>query len=391
MQLIRTVSLFLLFSIGAAGYVSAKIISIPFKLRDDHIFIKLFNNEGHAYDFIFDTGAEGTIFDVNTANKHGIEAKKVTEVITANGKSKLGYASKQYLKIDRDTELRKLHFILHDLSHLNADGVIGYDILNRFTVKIDYINKQLIITSRLRDFDLTSFKPIAFKFDKAAIPVINATIVLASGENLTSSVLVDTGAGLTIMIGNQFFEEHDLKTKFPKVLTSSSHGLSKRSETKISRIAAFKINSFELDEMPVRISTNNTGVFSDREGYLGILGNVILSRFDIVLDYRSKQIYLKENANYNNSFEFPTRGFKLKRHSNDVLISSIIMESEAYEAGLSQGDRVVSINGNDSNDIATYNKILKKNQSGIIIVVSSALTGDLLETDLKNRDIFDSN
>ncbi len=54
------------------------------------------------------------------------------------------------------------------------------------------------------------------------------------------------------------------------------------------------IQDFKLGEMPVQLSESKQGVTS-YEGYLGLLGNEVISRFNVILDYKNTTLYLKPN------------------------------------------------------------------------------------------------
>jgi len=78
-------------------------------------------------------------------------------------------------------------------------------------------------------------------------------------------------------------------------------------------------------------------------------------------------LYVKPNYLYNNKFEIPVSPIKLKKSENGILISSVVENSEAEKLGLKEGQKIISINGKVTNDIAVYRKMLSQKNKNIVI------------------------
>ena len=92
---------------------------------------------------------------------------------------------------------------------------------------------------------------------------------------------------------------------------------------------------------------------SSYDGYMGILGNLIISRFNFITDYQHKKIFIKPNSYFNKAFEFSTSGIKLKTKNNIVLVNSVMTPSEAYSKDLRENDTIISIDSIEHADIST--------------------------------------
>ena len=90
------------------------------------------------------------------------------------------------------------------------------------------------------------------------------------------------------------------------------------------------------------------------------LGDVIASRFDVILDYKKKVLYFKPNSDFEDTFEFPVSEFELKKVDEEVIVSKIILDSAVNDLGMREGDRIPPVNKNMSNDLATYQKMLTR-------------------------------
>ena len=100
------------------------------------------------------------------------------------------------------------------------------------------------------------------------------------------------------------------------------------------------------------MASDKEGV-SSAEDILGILGSEIIYRFNIILDYKNKNIYLKPNYLFHENFEELVSPISLK-YSDDrkeIIISNVLQNTDAYKKGLREGQRIISINNIQNKDI----------------------------------------
>lgn len=362
---IATTFLLIFFQIG----LKAQIATIPFELDHDHILIDIKDKDGTKRKFVFDTGAESTVFDMTLAKEIGLKADGEIDVTGAGGSKSLEYVLNQSLYLTNDLIIKKVPFILSDLSAFDwqFDGIIGNDLLKKYIVKIDYIQQELAIFKKLKKDQLTGFTTVPFKFNNdTRIPQFNISLVLDNDETLEGSVLFDTGAGLTLLVGKPFATENDLLNRIGKTLSTSGVGLNVESQHKLARVKSIQLDTFSLGAMVIQISSTNSGVFSTGN-YLGLMGNVISSKFDVVINYKKQELYFKPNQTFTDPFDFQVSGMKLKKKDKEIIVSSIIVESQVYDQGIRKGDRIVSINGDKSGDLRAYRESLKKEGEQVAI------------------------
>ncbi|MEO9869111.1 aspartyl protease family protein [Ekhidna sp.] len=362
----------LLFLILFGTKLCAQIATMPFEMHNSHIILKFKDATGVDRSFVFDTGAECTVFDAKLAEKIGLKPDGQVTVTGVSGRRSLGYVLNQSLFLSKEISLNNIHFILSDLLHIDQsyDGIIGYDLLQKYIVKIDYINQELAFFERVQETDIMEHKPIAFQFyNDTKIPQFNVSMTLENNEKFEGNVLFDTGAGLTMRVGKPFAEKNGLIEKIGKTVTTSGWGLNTNADHMLATIKSIEIDTFNLGSMVVEISTADSGVFSEGD-YLGLVGNLISSRFDIIIDYKHMMIYLKPNEHYHNPFHFPVSGIELKEVETEIVVSSIVEESLAYQMGLRQDDRILSINESDSSNIDNLRKMLTKEGEKVKITFS---------------------
>ena len=98
------------------------------------------------------------------------------------------------------------------------------------------------------------------------------------------------------------------------------------------------------------------------DNFMGILGAEIISRFDVILDYSNKNIYIKPNRSFSDNFSFPLSGISLRKIQNEIIVIHVDKASPAYTNGLRRGDRIISLNEDTSKNFKAYKNIL--NQEG---------------------------
>lgn len=246
------------------------------------------------------------------------------------------------------------------------DGIIGNDIIKNYVTKIDFKKKQIELYKDSMS-DKEGFTGISFNFkNNIPIPQFPITVEMDGGWKFSGDVFFDSGAGLSLLFNAPFVEENFLTYKLGKSFVTDSNNLSNKTKTINTKIKRIKLGSFTFDNVPVALSSDKEGVSSYKE-YLGILGSEIINRFDIILDYKDMILYVKPNHLYNNKFEIPVSPIKLKKSENGILISSVVENSEAEKLGLKEGQKIISINGKVTNDIAVYRKMLSQKNKNVVI------------------------
>lgn len=354
--------LFVLFH--AVGYSQ---IVLPFELYDSKsILIKLPALNGKdSLTFFFDTGASTILLDNHIAEKFNIKADQQQEVPGASGSKMYRYATDQKFFLNKSTTLDHVNFVLDDLSRLNAthgrkfDGIIGNDILSKYLTVVNISKRQILLYPFKTALDTTNYKTIDFVFGNGIpIPRFPIDVQLLNGEKLSGDILFDSGAGLTLFFNTPFQQQNNLLAKVGKTVLSTQNNLSNKSITTLAAISSISIGPYTFrGKLPVNISSDQAGV-SSYNGYLGILGSQIINRFDFILDYSSKKLYLKPNFLYSQAFTTAVPPFKIILEEGKVIIDGIMEQSAAYRCGLRKGQIISSINKVKSTDLQVYRQML---------------------------------
>jgi hypothetical protein len=119
-----------------------------------------------------------------------------------------------------------------------------------------------------------------------------------TNENL---FLFDTGFDRTVMLDNDLLKEGNFPTNKMKVIKNKIMKGAQGNEISviISNLKVLKIGKYKLKNIPVQITTTQKPL---KDKNIHILGNEILKRFNIFLDFQNNIVYLKPNNMYNDLY-----------------------------------------------------------------------------------------
>jgi predicted metalloprotease with PDZ domain len=94
----------------------------------------------------------------------------------------------------------------------------------------------------------------------------------------------------------------------------------------------------------VTLSRTNEGALAS-EDFAGNIGNRILERFRVTLDYEHRRIWLEPGRRYGVRDAFTRTGLLLGWWPDHIEAVSVLAGSPAEKAGVQDGDRVTAIDG----------------------------------------------
>lgn len=303
--------------------------------------------------FILDTGASTTVISDSRARELGLKLEGKTDATTQGGSIEASFVKGISLNLS-GVEFPKMTLAAIRLSGLEAglgrkvDGILGYEIFNRFVVEIDY-------ASRVATF----YEPQGYKYSGRGevIPLRiedNTPFVvgkITGPETIEGSFLIDTGAPGILNIAGPFAAKHKLLDSVPHTISITSGALlADRSSGKIGRVKSFQVGSFVI-KRPVANFSQDTGGTEGNEAsveYGGLIGAEILRRFKIIIDYSRARIILEPNRSLSERYEFDMSGMSLAAGSEGFktfTVRALVENSPATEAALRVGDIITAIDG----------------------------------------------
>jgi len=258
-----------------------------FELVNNLIFVKVTLN-GKEENFILDSGAPEIVLNSTyfKSKNSGVRAKGVS-----------GITILQNIEIEsfdwNGISLENTKLIGMDLSHLEEQtgrkfkGLIGFSVLQKYELLIDYKKCELTLFSQGKSKWHTKIKPkTEFSFEYGAhIPIIEITI-----RNNKYKLGIDTGASSNLL--NQDSYAALPKSSYIKEKTSNLYGADKTiTKASIIKIKTSKISNKKFIRMEFVISN----ISHLNEGYGlnidGLLGYPFLSEQKTSIDFLNKKIY----------------------------------------------------------------------------------------------------
>ena len=137
------------------------------------------------------------------------------------------------------------------------------------------------------------------------------------------------------------------------------------------------------------ISSAEKGLFSS-PGFMGILGNEVLKRFNLFINVKQQRISLEPNRLYSDIFKVNSSGLELISDDSlrKVIVDYVYPDSPADSSGLRAGDQILEIDGKRISpaELPGIRSILS--QSGSTVEILAVRERELLKFTLRLQSII---
>lgn len=366
----------------------AKLITrFPFQLLSGGIIIieaKL-DDYTDTLNFILDTGSGGISLDSTTAEYFGLQTVSSDKTIRGiAGIKNVRFAMDHKLKLP-DLEVKNLDFHINDYTLLTSvyglriDGIIGYSFLRRYIVALNYDENIISI-----------YSPGHFKYPKAgytlrptfsSIPIQTATV--KDGINITSKFYFDSGAGLCFLLSEDFAKDSSVLQKNKIMVPTQAEGLGGKKPMMLTVAKEIKIGPYRFKRVPTYVFKDEYNVTSyPNTG--GLIGNDLLRRFNVILNYPDQTIHITPNKHFSLPFDYSYTGLGIYMENGNIVVDDVIKGSPGDKAGFKQGDIILSIENNFSNNIQVYRTLLQNADSNIKVIVTRKGEAKMLSLTVRN-------
>lgn len=315
------------------------------------------NNIQDSLNFILDTGSGGISLDSVTALSLKVPITPSDKTIRGiAGVRTVSFAYNNTLKLP-GLSVDSLNFHINDYDILTSvygeriDGIIGYSFFNRYIVKIDYDSMKIHVFSKgsmkyPRGGHL--LKPLLVN-----LLIQSATI----GEDVSrfSRFYFDTGAGLCLLLSQDFVQDSAVISPQRKRVITQVEGMGGKKMMELTVVKNFKLGPYKFKKVPAYVFDDEFNVTS--YPYLGgLIGNDILRRFNTIINYEKRDVYLIPNTHFRDPFDYSYTGLNFYYINNKVIVTEVMKGSPAEQAGIKEGDEIIGIN-----NILTKNMLALKN------------------------------
>lgn len=360
---------------GQEMYVEkpAKFIThFPFKQLNGGVMLvhARFNNIADTFNFILDTGSGGISLDSTTAERYKIpHVPSGRYIYGIAGVRKVDFAPNNKLSFPGLT-IDSLDFYINNYDILTSvygiriDGIIGYSFFSRYIVKVNFDSLKISV-----------FHPGPIRYPShgdllhptlKGIPAIPLSV--KDAKTLYANFYFDTGAGLCFLLSRKFKSDSAVLLKKRKPLPVEVQGLGGKKQMQLTLVKEVQIGSYKFKRVPTYILDDEFNILS-YPSLGGLIGNDILRRFNLIINYPQQEIHLIPNGHFRDLFDYSYTGMTMYYLDGQVYVDDIIKGSPADKAGLKNGDAITAIDNNFSNNIETYKNLLQRTGQKISIVI----------------------
>lgn len=323
--------------------------TIPIEVKDGQIFVNVEAN-GETYRFCLDTGSgQGTVF----SDTHLTGMREIGNVVSRDAAGR-----KDTVKVMQLPPFKLGHLTIDGyvasafFSHLRRkyDGILGFDLFNKgLCCKIDSRKGYIIITDRRDFFDGEEGYALHYKL-KWWVPYIT----VSPFKRHFDEALFDTGSSPLYTMNKQSFDEHAYKSKnvnsqvVDRVRGNIAIGNIGAEET--DEVAFLRLNRLKWDDFSfLDVSAVTTQGASRVGGAILDYGTITINGFRRYIRF---QPYTEgDSVAVNNK---PVTTAYVPTNDGMTQVGLILPTSDDYQAGLRQGDIILTIDGKAIKSFAAF-------------------------------------
>ena len=367
---------------------------IPAEVYSQHVYLPVRVNGRATGWFFVDSGAGESLISKALAEQAGlVVAGGLAGQGTGAGSAALGQAKEVALDLP-GVHVPAGSVAVWDLTSLlpavgrQWDGLLGYDVISRLVVRVDYERQQVTLydpATFVAD-DRAAVLPLTFL---ATLPVVHAQILLPGRAPIEAECAIDSGAS-GFRLTTPFATANHLLEAMPRRIATSSLGAGGGETREFKgRIAGLQLGPYLLRGPVTAFSPSlKEGLLASPE--IGaLIGGEILERFTVTFDYPHHRILLEPNHRFSGPFRTNQSGLGLVAEGTDfhrMRVAEVEPGSPADRAGVRKGDILTALAGRPARelDLDRIDAILQ--QAGRTIPLTLQRKGKVVKVSLKLRE-----
>jgi predicted aspartyl protease len=267
---------------------------IPFEYRTHQPIVPVSVNGGAPVPFVIDTGASIHVIDREIATSAGVAGGRAT-TMRGGGQAAVDAAVVDGVTLKAGgqswSEQRAAIASLGYPDRKHFAGLLGAPVLQRYTVQFAFGARIM------RLFDPLAYEPpsgavlVPFELQEA-LPIVRATIDDGRGP-VEARLMVDTGASTFLDLNRPFVDAHRLTETMPEVSAAqrpAALGGTAPFVYATARRVTLAGQIFDGPKIGLSRAESGSSTRSERDG---IIGNALLERYVMTVDYRRKILVLE--------------------------------------------------------------------------------------------------
>lgn len=325
--------------------------TIPIEVVDNQIFVKA-TAGGRVYRFCLDTGSsQGTVYASSPIR--GLRALGSVVSRDAAGRSDtVSVVQLPAITIDKLTITGYVASLFPSTMLRAYDGIIGFDFFNKgLCCKIDTRNRRMVIADRRDFFDGETGYALHYKL-KWFVPYV----MVSPFKRHYDEALFDTGSNVLYTMNKQSFDEHAYKSKnvnsqvearVKGKLTIGNIGAERGGEVAFLKLDRLKWDDFSFLDVSAVTTQGSSKIGAAMLRY----GSVIINGFRRYIRFQPYEG--GDSVKVSNK---PLTTAYVPTDDGRASVGIVMPGSADYEAGLRQGDIIISIDGKAIASFAAFQR-----------------------------------
>ena len=264
--------------------------TIPFTLGDnDKIYVRGRFNGGPLLDLQFDLGSGGTIIKKASVPKANMTFDGTLTLRNSDGTNVVPSSSANYLEIE-GLSWTGVQVAVADNMTRREDGLIGNALFQDKVLEIDY-DRMLIVVHDDAPALPSTWRRDDVVLDGNVVPFVRGALS-ADGASRDGWFMLDTGAYTSILNFDRLWAGGKAAGELRRLVGLGGN----------TREPALTVGGHTFSDTNYSVRR-----FDGDESQLGLVGNDVLKRFNLVLDNRNGAVYFRPNARMADAFRNPER------------------------------------------------------------------------------------
>ncbi|MFN7100188.1 MAG: hypothetical protein ACK4M4_07445 [Flavobacterium sp.] len=324
---------------------------LPFQLINNQIYVDFNIGNGEVYTFLIDTGWQGVAIDQSFEQLPFLSKENII-------RNTLNFKNGDFSKNIRFIRFNNIKTFSGDFS----DGIIGPDFFSDYLIEFDYSNKMINLYAQNHAID-KDFTKLAIRYIRNphyiyGLFLTELEIFLPNGEIIKGELAIDTGNGHNITLLDASLQKV-IEHRSIETIKAQTHNLNESYRLKNPLyLKASKIifNNKNYEKLVLNYLKSDT-----KEEFIGLIGGGFLKNFTLLMDYKNKVLYAKENIIPDFQTNLITNGLgyrDCRKMQMGFMVSRKIIDSKYFNLDINLEDQIIKIDGVDVRDI-DFNKSLQ--------------------------------
>jgi hypothetical protein len=267
--------------------------TIPFSIgMDNKTYIKAKINNSKLIDFQFDLGTTSCILKESISDDGKVIWDGTAEMGSVRGTETVKSSKTNQIQIG-NLIWDSVGFFSTKHTNWGCQGILGNSILQDKIVELNYDNNIIVLHKTLPAFSKDYIK-VEMQI-RDGVPYI--PVIIDNGKTKAKNwFMFDNGYDNCLLVDNEFAKTNSLYGSMEVVghRNNSTNG-----NTEKVLVPKLFIGDYELNDVPIDLQNPNDTHPYERV----IIGNDVLKRFNVIIDYQNNLIYLKANKLINEKYD----------------------------------------------------------------------------------------